>query len=141
MTTAIPGPRAPLPEQCRSHARHAEGQAMLGHDPAMRAQLLGIAGQWRRLARMLDRLDDGPGGTRPAEPRSFAAAPGEAIGPARAIPPPMSNAPEDETPIQRALRLKQAAVDARPKPPRGGRFQREQSAKAGSGKSKPWVKR
>ena len=53
----------------------------------------------------------------------------------------MSNAPEDETPIQRALRLKQAAIDARPKPPRGGRFQREQAAKAGSGKSKPWLKR
>ena len=42
----------------------------------------------------------------------------------------MSDPPDDtaETPIQRALRLKQAAVDARPKPPRGGKFQRQQTA-------------
>ena len=46
-----------------------------------------------------------------------------------------------ETPIQRALRLKQAALDARPKPPRGGRFQREQAAGIASGKSKPWMSR
>ena len=46
-----------------------------------------------------------------------------------------------ETPIQRALRLKKAAIDARPKPPRGGRFQREQAAALASGKSKPWMKR
>ncbi len=43
--------------------------------------------------------------------------------------------------MQRALRLKKAAVDARPKPPRGGRFQREQAAAVASGKSKPWLKR
>ncbi|WP_293907439.1 hypothetical protein [Phenylobacterium sp.] len=44
-----------------------------------------------------------------------------------------------ETPIQRALRLKQAALDAKPKPPRGGRFQREQAAaKVGPAKGKPW---
>jgi hypothetical protein len=36
--------------------------------------------------------------------------------------------PSDETPIQKALRLKQAAIAARPRPPRGGRFQREQAA-------------
>lgn len=46
-----------------------------------------------------------------------------------------------ETPIQRALRLKKAAIDARPKPPRGGKFQREQTAALAAGKSKPWVKR
>ena len=46
-----------------------------------------------------------------------------------------------ETPVQRALRLKQAKIDARPKPPRGGRFQREQSASIASGKSKPWMQR
>lgn len=48
----------------------------------------------------------------------------------------------DETPIQRALRLKQAAIEAKPKPPRGGRFQREQAAAArSSSKSKPWMTR
>jgi hypothetical protein len=46
----------------------------------------------------------------------------------------------DETPIQRALRLNKAAIDARPKPPRGGRFQREQNAAIAAGKSKPWLK-
>ncbi|MBX3479967.1 MAG: hypothetical protein KF842_06180 [Caulobacter sp.] len=50
--------------------------------------------------------------------------------------------PPDETPIQKALRLKQAAIDAKPKPPRGGRFQREQAAAArSSSKSKPWMTR
>jgi len=51
--------------------------------------------------------------------------------------------PEDavpgETPVQRALRLKKAAIDARPKPPRGGRFQREQAARIKSGASRPWM--
>jgi hypothetical protein len=47
-----------------------------------------------------------------------------------------------ETPIQRALRLKQAAIAAKPKPPRGGKFQREQAAAAhSSSKSKPWMSR
>ena len=49
--------------------------------------------------------------------------------------------PAPETPIQRALRLKQAVIDARPKPPRGGRFQREQAASIATGKSKPWMSR
>lgn len=50
--------------------------------------------------------------------------------------------PPDETPIQRALRLKNAAIAARPKPPRGGKFQREQAAAAhASSKSKPWMSR
>ena len=53
----------------------------------------------------------------------------------------MSDPPDAETPIQRALRLKKAAIEARPKPPRGGRFQREQAAALASGKSKPWLKR
>ncbi len=43
--------------------------------------------------------------------------------------------------MQRALRLKQAAVDARPKPARGGKFQRQQTAALASGKSKPWTER
>jgi len=55
----------------------------------------------------------------------------------------MSEPPDaaPETPIQRALRLKQAAVDARPKPPRGGKFQRQQAAGLTPGKSQPWMKR
>ncbi|KQW71098.1 hypothetical protein ASE17_14610 [Phenylobacterium sp. Root77] len=55
---------------------------------------------------------------------------------------PDDPAPPDETPIQRALRLKKASIEARPKPPRGGRFQREQAAAAqSSSKSKPWMSR
>ncbi len=55
----------------------------------------------------------------------------------------MSEPPDDvsETPMQRALRLKKAALDARPKPPRGGKFQRERAAALASGKSRPWLKR
>ena len=53
-----------------------------------------------------------------------------------------TDGPTGETPIQRALRLKTAAIDARPKPPRGGKFQREQAAAArSSSKSKPWMSR
>lgn len=58
---------------------------------------------------------------------------------------PTETAPETtapaETPVQRALRMKKAIIDARPKAPRGGRFQREQSASIASGKSKPWMQR
>ena len=55
---------------------------------------------------------------------------------------PDDPAPPGETPIQRALRMKKAALDAKPKPPRGGRFQREQAAAAhSSSKSKPWMSR
>lgn len=46
-----------------------------------------------------------------------------------------------ETPVQKALRLKNARLDARAKPPRGGRFQREQAARIAAGKSKPWMTR
>ncbi|CAN5472038.1 hypothetical protein BH10PSE1_BH10PSE1_16790 [soil metagenome] len=46
-----------------------------------------------------------------------------------------------ETSVQKALRLKQARLDARPQPPRGGRFQREQSARIASGQSRPWMKK
>ena len=52
-----------------------------------------------------------------------------------------SPAPTSETPLQKALRLKQAAIDARAKPPRGGKFQREQAARIAAGKSKPWMSR
>lgn len=51
------------------------------------------------------------------------------------------HSPAGETPVQRALRLKKAALDAKPKPPRGGKFQREQSARIAAGKSKPWMSR
>ncbi|MNE23151.1 hypothetical protein D3C80_1163940 [compost metagenome] len=44
-----------------------------------------------------------------------------------------------ETPLQRALRIKQAGIAARPQPPRGGRFQREQAARVKSGASRPWM--
>lgn len=56
-----------------------------------------------------------------------------AVAPAEAVP--------GESPVQRALRMKQAVIDARPKAPRGGRFQREQSASIAAGKSKPWMQR
>lgn len=50
-----------------------------------------------------------------------------------------SNTPENETPIQRALRLKNEAIGARPKAPRGGAFQREQNKRIDAGKSRPWM--
>jgi len=57
----------------------------------------------------------------------------------------MADTPDDpagETPMQKALRLKKAAIAAKPQPPRGGRFQREQAASAHStAKSKPWMSR
>jgi len=53
----------------------------------------------------------------------------------------MTDKPTEETPIQRALRMKKAALEAAPKPPRGGKFQREQANKMGGGASKPWLKR
>ncbi|CAN7603903.1 hypothetical protein LJR219_004577 [Phenylobacterium sp. LjRoot219] len=54
----------------------------------------------------------------------------------------MSDGPKsDETPIERALRLKKAALEARPKAPGSGKHQREQSAAMPSGASKPWMKR
>jgi hypothetical protein len=43
--------------------------------------------------------------------------------------------------MQRALRLKQAALDARPKAPRGGRFQRQQASRVATGDSRPWGQR
>lgn len=54
---------------------------------------------------------------------------------------PDASPPADETSVQRALRLKNAKLEARPKPPRGGRFQREQAARVAAGKSKPWMTR
>jgi len=55
---------------------------------------------------------------------------------------PQVPAPEaPESPVQRALRLKQATIAARAGPPRGGRFQREQAARIAAGKSRPWMSR
>jgi hypothetical protein len=54
---------------------------------------------------------------------------------------PAADEPSPESPVQRALRIKQAAIAARTKPPRGGRFQREQAARIAAGKSKPWMSR
>jgi hypothetical protein len=51
---------------------------------------------------------------------------------------PAARAAPTETPIQRALREKQEAIAARPKPPRGGRFQREQAARVRNGAVRPW---
>ena len=55
--------------------------------------------------------------------------------------PSVDDAASPESPVHRALRLKQAAIAARAKPPRGGRFQREQAARIATGKSKPWMAR
>lgn len=53
----------------------------------------------------------------------------------------MTDAPE-ETPIQRALRLKKAAQDRKPQPPGAGRHGGERAAAAvSSSKSKPWMKK
>lgn len=48
--------------------------------------------------------------------------------------------PADETPMQRALRLKKAAMEAKAKPPGGGGQSRPDTRMA-SGASKPWMKR
>lgn len=53
----------------------------------------------------------------------------------------INDPPADETPIQRALRLKREAQAAKPAAPRGGRFQREQARNIAPGKSKPWMSR
>lgn len=59
----------------------------------------------------------------------------------------MADLPDDDaapelTPIQCALPAKNAAIAARPKPLRGGRFQREQAAAhQSSSRSKPWTQK
>ncbi len=56
----------------------------------------------------------------------------------------MNDHPEDtaaETPMQRALRLKTAAIAARRESPAGDKHRREQSARMAAGASKPWLKR
>ena len=53
----------------------------------------------------------------------------------------MSNPPNDadETPIQRALRLRKAALEAKPKTPGGDK--RRPTAGIAAGASKPWMKK
>jgi len=46
--------------------------------------------------------------------------------------------PSDETPMQRALRLKKAAASARPA---GAKLGPRQSAALPAGQSKPWMKK
>ena len=46
----------------------------------------------------------------------------------------------DETPLQRALRLKQAALQSKPKPPGAG-GERQPAAGMAAGASRPWMKR
>jgi hypothetical protein len=55
----------------------------------------------------------------------------------------MSDHPKDdsETPIARALRLKKAALAARPKPPGAGKSQRKQTAAMAAGASKPAMRK
>lgn len=48
--------------------------------------------------------------------------------------------PADETPLKRALRLKQAAQGAKAPPPGAGKGP-ERSAGVAAGASKPWMKR
>jgi hypothetical protein len=47
--------------------------------------------------------------------------------------------PPDETPMQRALRLKKAAQQARPQAPGGGKPRAQAGVTAGA--SRPWMKR
>ena len=49
--------------------------------------------------------------------------------------------PPEETPMQKALRLKKVALAAKPTDPRGGKVQRQQAAAQQTGKSKPWMAR
>jgi hypothetical protein len=56
----------------------------------------------------------------------------------------MSDRPKNaaaETPMERALRMKKAAHEAKPKPPGRDRGQREQAAGIAAGASKPWMKK
>ncbi|QUD89464.1 hypothetical protein [Phenylobacterium montanum] len=46
-----------------------------------------------------------------------------------------------ETPMERALRMKRAADQAKPKPPGRGKVHREQVAGVTAGASKPWMKK
>jgi hypothetical protein len=51
------------------------------------------------------------------------------------------NATAAETPIQRALRMKKTALEAKRTPGADGRLQRKENAGIAAGKSKPWMKK
>jgi hypothetical protein len=53
----------------------------------------------------------------------------------------MSDRPTHETPIERALRMKKAALAAKPKRPGAGTPQPRQSAAMASGASKPALRK
>ena len=56
----------------------------------------------------------------------------------------MSDQPEEpatETAMQRALRLKKAALDARRKAPDAGKFSPRAASGMSAGASKPWMKK
>lgn len=56
----------------------------------------------------------------------------------------MNDRPKDaaaETPIERALRMKKAALETKPKPPGRGKFSPKQAAGMGAGASKPAMKK
>jgi len=55
----------------------------------------------------------------------------------------MDDRPKDpaETPIERALRMKKAALQAKSKPPGGGKARLAPAAGIASGVSKPWMKK
>jgi hypothetical protein len=56
----------------------------------------------------------------------------------------MNDRPKDhlaETPIQRALRMKKAALKAKPEGPASANQQRRTVARVAAGASKPWLKK
>jgi hypothetical protein len=53
----------------------------------------------------------------------------------------MSDHPTDETPAQRALRMKKSALAAKQKPPGGGKPPKPAASGVPTGASKPWMKR
>jgi hypothetical protein len=55
----------------------------------------------------------------------------------------MSDPPNDaaESPMQRALRLKKAALETKPKAPGGEKFKRQKAAGMAAGASRPWMKK
>ena len=54
---------------------------------------------------------------------------------------PVSHKPMPCDPMERALRVKKAAIQTKPKPPGAAKGQRERAAGIAAGASKPWMKR
>jgi hypothetical protein len=56
----------------------------------------------------------------------------------------MTDRPEDppaESPMQRALRMRKAALASKPKTPDGAAFNRKPATGIAAGASKPWMKK